>query len=624
MEERPSGNEKDNPAFGYSNDVVNSEKLLERVFSGSRYKVNEKAFLKARLFDMLIGDWDRHEDQWLWAGFKKDDITTYYPIPRDRDQAFARMDGVIPTIASRKWALRKIKDFDYTIDDVNGLNMNGVHLDRNFTTRMRLQDWLDVAEELQRALTDTIIDAAIKQMPEPVYNISGAETAAKLKRRRDDLKTYATAYYKFLTENVDIVGTNQKEIYEVKRIGGDSTRVTVYSANKKDILYVRTFTAAETKEIRLYGLDGNDKFTVYNSTMLVRVIEKKEAYNRKSFKYDWLAPMINPGYNPDDGLYLGASVIYRKQQFGKSPYGYMQRLGANYASRTGSYSIWYEGIFKQVIGPWDLHVNANLHTPSYTRNYYGLGNETKERDVEQKYYRVRMSQYELSAGMERQFGTRHSLRVGGRFQAIKLENNEDRFISKLDSTDFERKFYQSIEVNYQYNTLDNPLYPRSGVRFNAGAAYVQNLEVSTTNFVQLTGDVSMYRSLGRFTLGTRTGVATNLNNEYEFFQANTLGNLNNLRGYRKDRYAGKTSVYSNTELRMTVGNMNAYMVQGSWGLLAFADHGRVWIPNEDSKTWHHGYGGGVWFLPFNWMAMTATYGASKDDKLFSITGKFLF
>ena len=71
LEERPAGNEENNAAYGYSKKVVNSQKLLEKVFSNSDHQVNEKAFLKARLFDILIGDWDRHEDQWLWAAFEK-------------------------------------------------------------------------------------------------------------------------------------------------------------------------------------------------------------------------------------------------------------------------------------------------------------------------------------------------------------------------------------------------------------------------------------------------------------------------------------------------------------------------------------------------------------------------
>jgi hypothetical protein len=37
---------------------------------------------------MLIGDWDRHDDQWRWAAFDEGKQTVFKAIPRDRDQAF--------------------------------------------------------------------------------------------------------------------------------------------------------------------------------------------------------------------------------------------------------------------------------------------------------------------------------------------------------------------------------------------------------------------------------------------------------------------------------------------------------------------------------------------------------
>jgi len=49
----------------------------------------------------------------------------------------------------------------------------------------------------------------------------------------------------------------------------------------------------------------------------------------------------------------------------------------------------------------------------------------------------------------------------------------------------------------------------------------------------------------------------------------------------------------------------------------------VGSPEEDSNSWHYGYGGGLWLLPFNKMALTATYG-SKEEKLVSISAGFLF
>jgi len=179
-------------------------------------------------------------------------------------------------------------------------------------------------------------------------------------------------------------------------------------------------------------------------------------------------------------------------------------------------------------------------------------------------------------------------------------------------------------MSYQFSSVDDVLYPRKGLKLNAGGRFIQNLDNSETNFIQLFSETSVYASFGRFTLANRAGVATNTNDDYEFFQANTLGGLNNLRGYRRERFSGKTNVYQNTELRLNIGSMNAYFVKGTWGVLAFADHGRVWVPDVESDRWHHGYGGGFWFLPFNKMALTATYGVSTEDKLISVKAGFLF
>jgi hypothetical protein len=52
--------------------------------------------------------------------------------------------------------------------------------------------------------------------------------------------------------------------------------------------------------------------------------------------------VLRPGYNPDDGFYIGGGLIFRKQQFGKSPYGWMQLIAANYAFETGAYNFGIE------------------------------------------------------------------------------------------------------------------------------------------------------------------------------------------------------------------------------------------------------------------------------------------
>lgn len=679
FEERPNGDdEKSNAAFGYAKNIINSEKLEERLYMDNTQHVDQKAFLKARLFDMLIGDWDRHQDQWVWAAFKEDSKTIYKPIPRDRDQAFAKLDGIIPSMAQKPWAVRSTKNFDYKIHDVPGLMMSGTFLDHNFLNELTLQDWLSVCATLQQSLTDEKIEAAFKLLPPNIYELHAKETITKLKQRRDNLQQSAKDYYYFLSKEVNVVGTMQKEFFEVTRMNDDSTRVAVYSVDKSgepsQTIYQRVFENANTKEIRLYGFGGDDKFNVTGNagrSILIRIIggngtdsvidnstvngggkktklydnnentfgsgkelkkyisqdTLKNNYARQLFKYNYFAPKFTPGYNPDDGVYLGGGIIFKKQQFGKAPYGYMQTIAGNYAFKTGAYNFWYEGIFKEAVGKWDLHINAEINAPNYVLNFYGEGNETIKYEDDKKYYRVRANEWTVSPSLIKQIGKHQTFGFGFDYQSVKIERSEGRFITdvygKLDSGVFSRKHFAGAHINYQFNTTDNALYPRRGVRLNSQVEFIQNLKESNTNFARLSSDASFYFSLHSLTVALRVGAATNVG-DYEFYQANTLGGITNLRGYRRTRFAGKTSLYQNTELRYKFKDIKGYFLRGNWGLLGFFDNGRVWVPDESSNKWHYGYGGGIWFLPYNKIAFTASYGISKEDKLVYVKADFFF
>jgi len=96
IEERPESNWMGTEGmFGNPNhDIVSTADLIERLRRDEKYSVNESSYLRARLFDMLLGDWDRHSDQWRWSEFEDEDGNhTFKPIPRDRDQVFANFDG---------------------------------------------------------------------------------------------------------------------------------------------------------------------------------------------------------------------------------------------------------------------------------------------------------------------------------------------------------------------------------------------------------------------------------------------------------------------------------------------------------------------------------------------------
>jgi outer membrane protein assembly factor BamA len=118
---------------------------------------------------------------------------------------------------------------------------------------------------------------------------------------------------------------------------------------------------------------------------------------------------------------------------------------------------------------------------------------------------------------------------------------------------------------------------------------------------------------------TRFGAGINFNNDFQFFQAQYLGGTENLRGFRKYRFAGKSVAYNNVEMRIKIADFRTYLFPGAIGLLFFHDVGRVWIENDNSSKWHTGYGGGIWLSPFRRIAVTACVAVSKEETLPLVT-----
>ena len=75
-------------------ETVSTSKVIDKIISDSKNHIDQQAVLRARLLDMMIGDWDRHFDQWSFGVSDTGMGKLYYPIPRDRDEAFYYSDGI--------------------------------------------------------------------------------------------------------------------------------------------------------------------------------------------------------------------------------------------------------------------------------------------------------------------------------------------------------------------------------------------------------------------------------------------------------------------------------------------------------------------------------------------------
>ncbi|MBL6449764.1 metallophosphoesterase [Fulvivirga sp. 29W222] len=486
-EERPDDDWSDASFFGNSEKIVSTSKVLDKLVDDNDNEVDQQFVLKSRLFDLVIGDWDRHDDQWRWAKFEKkgEKGDLYRPIPRDRDQVFFVNEGLLPGLVSRRWALPKLEGFDYDVRWPSGFMFNARYFDRSFLTGLSKEDWEAAAEAIQNDLTDAEIEAAIRQWPDSIYALHGKEVVAKIKARRDKLKGYALEHYLFLAREVDVVGSDKHEYFHVKRLANGDVHVEVLKmkkdGEKKKKIYSRLFKLGETEEVRLYGLGGEDEFLIEGDSkgsIKVRVIggededimkdqshvaglgrrnifydtrtgndielnaeskkrlssnPKVHYYNRKEFKYDVLMPLVTGNLNPDDGLFVGGGFMYTTHGFRKEPYKSKHTLLASYALKTSSYDFRYSGDFIDAVSDWNLSVKLSVKQPNYVNNFFGLGNESEfNQDIDEttnvgrsiSYYRLRFQEMSSDIGLYKRIGGFATFSVSHKFQAIEIEDIE--------------------------------------------------------------------------------------------------------------------------------------------------------------------------------------------------------
>lgn len=264
LEEYPDKSWINSETFKHAENIVSTTNVLAGRFSSQKVKIDEKAFAKARLLDLLINDWDRHVGQWEWAEYKEGDKSIYRPIPRDRDMTFYNFNtGLLP-----KMVLAfnpKFQTFDYEYKNIKGLVKNARYIDRTIINSITQEEFIAIANDMKTALTDAVITDAVKEWPEEVFEVLGAETISKLKVRRNQLDKIAKDYYEILFKETTIVGTDKEEKFTVERMDDDHTSVTMES-KKGEVLYHHVFNHKITKEVSLYGLDGSDEFIIKGKT----------------------------------------------------------------------------------------------------------------------------------------------------------------------------------------------------------------------------------------------------------------------------------------------------------------------------------------------------------------------
>ncbi len=649
-------------------------KMFKELNEDNNNSFDSTTFLRARLLDMYIGDWDRHGDQWRFFVEKNSKGKRFVPVPRDRDQALYINQGFFPSIASFPWIAPFLEGFKPGIRNPATFLYFSTDLNERFLNQFSYDEWMHITREFVAAVSDSVIEASLKQLPKSAYDIRHGELFKTLKARRDNLPRAMDVYYHFLNKIGFIQTTDKNELVEVTDAPDKGMKITIHKLSKsgepKEQLFSRIYDPSTTKEIRLFiakgndsiiinnknapiklrivGGDGTKKYHIIESNKKVQVYEKESNASftgntgrfRKHLSNDTantaiapsnlrnvLTPLISMGYNLDDGFILGAGLRLIKQGFRKKPYASMQQLDVAHSFSTSAFRIRYKGEWLKTFGNADFILKANVFAPINVQNFFGLGNETVF-DKTGNYrirYRTRFTFYNAEPAVRWGNKRETSISIGPSFQYYHFDSlqNRDRFIelashSSIGTYDSaiiaKDKGHAGIAIDFESDKRNNKLLPTWGSNFNFRIHGYTGLNTYSKSFVQLISEISFYKSVNpksTIVLADRLGGGVTVG-KTAFYQCLFLGGQGNLLGYRQYRFAGLHMIYNNFEVRVKLADLGSYILPGQFGLIGLYDIGRVWENNDHSSVWHSGYGGGFYFAPAEMLVIRALAGNSDE------------
>jgi hypothetical protein len=459
------------PGYEGITDVVSSFDLWTKWREGGpENRVDSRDFLKARLFDLVVGNWDRHQAQWRWARVPGRPL--WEPLPEDADQAFTRYEGramgAVRSVVPR--FMRYSGEYPKRIE---GLTTNNYDVTRWLLADVEWPVYEEVARELAAQMTDAAIDEAMHRMPPEWYAIDGAQMTKDLRQRRDGIVAYARKFYLHLADRVDVRGSDRDDLARLRHLGDGSLELTLAPLDAGGSAgapyYRRTFSPKETQEIRLYLLGGNDRVVATGPRprgIHVRVLgdtgndtvddsesggldvqdphgititkgpgtklsehewknpapEKDRPWLEPRNYGHWTVPMAQVYWEPNQAFMLGGGLTRTSWGFRKYPWANMQAF-------TLLYSTGYNNVRATYAGQWRLSDTSlvgsvNLRFSGIeNQNFYGFGNETP--DVPDKtLHMTETNEYSVFPALRYQPGLKLELHVGAEVKVVETKGGD--------------------------------------------------------------------------------------------------------------------------------------------------------------------------------------------------------
>jgi hypothetical protein len=600
-------------------------------------RVDAPAYLRARLLDMLIGDWDRHQRQWSWARVRGKPLLQ--PVAEDRDQAFAKFDGALLAIARRSQP--RFVNFDEKYGVPEGINWSARFMDRRILGELERKDWDEAVRDVQEAVSDRVIDEAVHRMPPEYFRLVGPRMAEKLRSRRARLADFALRYYAMLAREAEVWGTDEPETAEILKSEDGSVEVRLSPLDASGAAgtpyFRRLYRPGETREVRVYLLGGDDRAASrprLDSPIEVRVIGDggndvvddsagegthfydAEGRNRtiegpgtadsdKPFvpEVDYVGdPLLDWGHRhrtgivitgaPDAGLIVGLSLARTAYGFRKYPYRWEHQVALAYSTGLSGWIGEYRADFVRTNSRKRTELRLRASDAEVIR-FHGYGNETLAPEIGEFY---RSDQREYLFQPRFRFGLDDvDLWVGPSVKFTTTPGTPGRFLAL--TRPYGTGDFGEVGVGAQllWDSRNHARAATRGAMFQVSGNYYPAVWDVRSGFGEVHGEAAAFlspRTPLRPTLALRAG-GKHIWGTFPFHESAFIGGPGTVRGLRLQRYAGDAAAWGNAELRLRLFEVNL-LVPEEFGVFGLADAGRVFLDGEQSRRWHTGVGGGVW------------------------------
>jgi len=628
--------------LGGATELIDSEDLLKRINKTPNDRIDARTYLKARLIDILLNDYDRHLNQWRWAqvpprlagSVANGDPVEWVPIPRDRDAAFINHEGALMPLA--RLVKPNLVSFEANYPNLRAFAGAVIDLDQRLLVGLEKTVWDSLANWLKTRFTDAVIDTAVWSMPHEYLPLHG-ELHAKLKARRDKLHEAADEYYRVLAEVVEIHAPDSDDSATVVREGTDV--VVRIKTGEGRPWFERRFSPHETREIRVYLHGGNDVAVVTGSGtsgIWVRVIGgngsnslydnssggrsrltrfydrgtvtdieygKDTVFNRRPWVEAYGKPVpplkdrgsrASPtiGFGSGSGLGVVTKVGYDRRTYGFRYMPYKDRLALDL-----EYSVGVQGLRVEFDADrriqnerWHYMLEGTMSELEIVE-FRGFGNTVEDSD--DPFFDVQQRQWIVRPALGFAWGPGGDISLGPIVKYVTTDSLRRTFISRDRPLGFPRFGQAGLQLRAEQEKHDSLL--TRGFALEAVAAYYPQVWDVENPFGEISGLARGYFTfpfLMRPTLALRAG-AKRVFGEMPYYEAAFVGGRRSLRFLHRQRFAGDVAVHGTSELRVPLLRFN-YFLPWSFGAIGFVEAGRVYNDGESANGWHRAYGYGGW------------------------------